>query len=142
MRKPKKEPNALLSQTARYALRIVAELARREASSPVRAADLLQTTAIPEHYLSKVLRRLVEHGVLSSQRGHHGGFVLARRPDQVSVAEVLRAVEALPGSACVFGWGPCDESAPCPLHGTWQDLNDAFVKWANNAHFGSDQLSG
>lgn len=124
-----------LSHTAQYALRVVAELARRGSDAHVRAADLTVETGVPPHYLSKVLRRLVQRGILHSQRGHGGGFSLASSPAELTVGRVLAAVDALPGERCAFGWDRCDACAPCPLHHTWAALNERFLSWAESATF-------
>lgn len=117
------------SQTAEYALRAMACLAERQESS--RAVDLTGATQVPVHYLSKVLRRLVAAGLLVSQKGHGGGFLLARRADQITLADVLDAVgEAPSGGRCAFGWGSCDARHPCPLHPAWSVLNDLLIGWA------------
>ncbi len=127
---PPRERVAPLSQTAEYALRAMAYLAvpREEA---VRASDLADAIAVPSHYLSKVLRRLVEAGLLESQRGHGGGFALARPAASIRFSEVLAAVDAIPtGNRCAFGWGDCDARNPCPLHPAWSRLNDAMTGWS------------
>ncbi|MBW2295571.1 MAG: Rrf2 family transcriptional regulator, partial [Deltaproteobacteria bacterium] len=67
----------VLSQTAEYALRAMAWLATAPTREPVRAKDLSVATGIPSHYLSKVMRRLVLAGLLISQKGQGGGFLLA-----------------------------------------------------------------
>ena len=118
------------SQTAEYALRAMACLAAR-GDEALRAADLTEATHVPVHYLSKVLRRLVAAGLLVSQKGHGGGFVLARRADQITFADVLDAVgEAPAGGRCAFGWGTCDARHPCPLHPAWSVLSTSLVTWA------------
>ena len=119
------------SQTAEYALRAMACLAAR-GEDALRASDLTEATHVPVHYLSKVLRRLVAAGLLISQKGHGGGFVLARRADQITFADVLDAVgEAPAGGRCAFGWGSCDARHPCPLHPAWSVLSESLVSWAD-----------
>jgi Rrf2 family protein len=110
----------------------MAELARPDAT-PMRALDLSRATQVPAHYLSKVLRRLVEADLLISQKGHGGGFALARPAEQIRFADVLAAVDQAPGSGrCAFGWGSCDTRHPCPLHPAWSRLNEALTCWAAN----------
>jgi Rrf2 family protein len=122
---------APLSQTAEYALRAMAELARPHAE-PLRGSDLSSATQVPPHYLSKVLRRLVNAGLLVSQKGHGGGFVLARPAGEIRFADVLAAVDQAPHSGrCAFGWGSCDAQHPCLLHPAWSRLNDALMSWAD-----------
>jgi Rrf2 family protein len=121
----------ILSRTAEYALRAVSLLAAQPPDSPLRARDLSRETDIPAHYLAKILRRLVVSGILTSQRGQGGGFVLARPPEAVRFLDVLAAVGAEPDPGrCAFGWGACDASAPCPLHTAWRPIGEAFLQWA------------
>lgn len=121
----------LLPQTAEYALRAMAWLSLQPMGTAVRAKDLSEFTEIPLPYLSKILRRLVVAGLLDSQRGHGGGFVLARPPAEISFGQVLDAVDAAPTSGkCAFGWGRCDAVHPCPLHGRWSELQVHVRHWA------------
>jgi Rrf2 family protein len=121
----------LVSQTAEYALRAMAGLATLPQGQPVRATDLSAATDVPSHYLSKVLRRLVLAGLLTSQKGQGGGFSLARPAAEISFMDVLMAVDAYPEDGrCGFGWDVCDEAHPCPLHGAWSTLNDQIRTWA------------
>lgn len=122
----------LLGQTAEYALRALAILADLEPGESMRAADLAEKTGVPAQYLSKVLRRLVARGVLRAQRGHGGGFSLARAPRNIRVADVLEALDSAPSpDRCAFGWGPCNAADPCPLHPMWSKLNEAFTTWTS-----------
>ena len=121
----------ILPQTAEYALRVLAFMATREEDAPFRARDLYPDTGIPLYYLSKIMRRLVEGGLLSSQKGHGGGFEFARPLSKISFSDVLTAVgyETQAGS-CVFGWSECNEKDPCPLHPFWSDIKNNFLNWA------------
>ncbi len=121
---------APISQTAEYALRAMAYLARPDAA-PMRAVDLSQATQVPVHYLSKVLRRLALAGLLRSQKGHGGGFELTRPPTQIRFSDVLAAVDEAPSvGRCAFGWETCDARHPCPLHPAWSKLNEQMTAWA------------
>jgi Rrf2 family iron-sulfur cluster assembly transcriptional regulator len=123
----------LLSQTAEYALRAMAWLSLQSRSEPQRARDLSAATQIPLHYLSKILRRLVLAGLLTSQKGQGGGFLLAREPEAIRFQDILTAVDALPDEdTCAFGWGTCGEENPCPLHGAWSEIKQAMQDWAQN----------
>lgn len=120
-----------VSQTAEYALRAMSCLAAQPSGTALTALALSDAACVPAHYLSKILRKLVEAGLLSSQKGHGGGFVLARAPTRVRLADILAAVDELPtGGRCAFGWGNCDARHPCPLHDAWSRLNIAFCEWA------------
>ncbi|UCE86415.1 MAG: Rrf2 family transcriptional regulator [Deltaproteobacteria bacterium] len=121
-----------MSQTAEYALRAMVWLAAHSPEEPVRASDLSSGTGIPVHYLSKILRRLVLAGVLTSQKGQGGGFSLARSPEKIRFADILAAVDVYPTSdRCAFGWGDCSAFNPCPLHRSWSGLSRSVREWAD-----------
>ena len=120
-----------LPQTAEYALRAMAKLANTPKGEAVRATDLSQQTGIPSHYLSKILRRLVVAGLLSSRKGHGGGFKLARPLQYIRFLDILLAVGyRTDPDRCSFGWGNCNSDKPCPLHSAWSQLNTQFLDWA------------
>lgn len=121
----------LLNQTTVYALRAMARLATLPSGESARGTDLAEQTGVPLHYLAKVLRRLVAHGLLVAQRGHGGGFALARPPNRMRFFEILAALDQMPApDRCAFGWGRCDPHHPCPLHPAWSKLNASFRTWA------------
>ncbi len=132
----------LLSQTAEYAFRAMACLAIGYTDGPMRASDLSAKTNIPSFYLSKVMRRLVVAGLVASQRGRGGGFALTRPPGRIRFIDILEAVDYTPQPGrCAFGFGQCDESAPCPLHSSWSALQGSFELWASS-HTLADAANG
>lgn len=130
------------SQTSQYALRVVSYMALHRADEPFRARDLSESTGVPAHYLSKIMRRLVEGGVLVSQKGHGGGYGLARPAAEISFEDVIQAVDvdALE-SECVFGWGECGWDNPCPLHPFWSALKERYSEWASGHTIDEVELS-
>lgn len=84
----------MFSQTAEYALRAVVFLAGRRDSS-VTASEIARGTTVPEGYLAKVLQSLGRGGIVRAQRGKHGGFVLARAPEQLTLLDVIEAVDPI-----------------------------------------------
>jgi len=99
----------MISQTAEYALRAMVYLAMND-SEPQTTEQIAETTKVPAGYLSKVLQSLRRAGLVVSQRGLGGGFVLAKPPDKTSILEVVNAVD------------PIQRIRSCPLdletHGT------------------------
>jgi Rrf2 family transcriptional regulator, nitric oxide-sensitive transcriptional repressor len=93
----------MFSQTNEYALRVIAYLALHP-DKPVKNADIAETTQVPPGYLYKVLQTLDRAGLVHGQRGMHGGFVLARPAEEISVLDVISAVDPLP------------RVRMCPLH--------------------------
>lgn len=122
-----------LSQTAEYALRAMACIALKKDGRPVSSRVLARATDIPNHYLSKIMRKLVEEGLVESQKGHGGGFRLARDPKEISFKNILETVDyKIEPDSCVFGWDTCNNEHPCPLHHTWSQLKDSFQQWSEN----------
>ena len=126
-----------LSRSAEYALRTSVCLTRR-GSARLRAGDLAPIVDVPQPYLSKILRRLTEAGILDSKKGHGGGFKLARSPEEIRFVDIMRAVDFDPAADhCLFGWEKCDVENPCPLHPLWFDLREAIEEWARSSTLAS-----
>jgi len=130
-----------LPQTAEYALRAMAALVEVEGKEALKAADISARTDVPVAYLSKVLRRLVVAGIVEARRGHGGGFTLARPAGEITVAEVLEAVDVdVTSKRCAFGWSKCSDDTPCPLHPIWRDLRERLSTWSRGTSL--DQVGG
>ncbi len=78
---------------ADYAVRAVVELASGDRDSPRKVDDLAQAQGIPVSFLENILTQLRSSGIVRSQRGPEGGYWLARPPEDVNLAQVIRAVE-------------------------------------------------
>lgn len=84
----------MLSQTVEYALRAVVTLASVE-GSPMVTADIAKATDVPMGYLYKVLQQLGRNDLVQSQRGSKGGFTLRKKPKDITLLEVINAVDPL-----------------------------------------------
>lgn len=82
----------MFSQTAEYALRAIAFLSMN-LDRPFSVLEISENTQIPSAYLSKVLQSVSKAGLVKSKRGLNGGFMLARSPEQMTVLDVLNAVD-------------------------------------------------
>ncbi|MEE4218287.1 MAG: Rrf2 family transcriptional regulator [Xanthomonadales bacterium] len=120
-----------LSRPAEYSLRAMTYLALQKPCDRVRADDLSKAIDVSGPYLSKIMRRLTVAGLLDAKKGHHGGFKLARQPEEIRFIDILRAVDFEPGlDHCLFGLGNCDAQNPCPLHHEWSVLKNQIEQWA------------
>ena len=120
-----------VNQTAQYALRAMMALATLPRNESIAGRDLSRSTGIPAAYLSKIMRRLATAGLVRSRKGHGGGFRLSRGLSRIKLRDVIEAAGgALERDVCIFGNGRCDPQAPCPLHNSWSELNEAFHTWA------------
>lgn len=111
-------------------------LVARSPGKPVKSAELASFTGVPAHYLSKIMRKLVEAGFVKSQKGHGGGFLLGVAPADIRIIDVLRATGFnMDDQPCVFGMANCNNVNPCMLHPAWKELKDCFNSWASRTTF-------
>ncbi|MBN8216944.1 MAG: Rrf2 family transcriptional regulator [Spirochaetes bacterium] len=114
----------MFSQTSEYALRAVVELAIHS-NTPLTTQQIAETTKIPAGYLSKVLQSLGRSNLVRSQRGLHGGYLLTRSPETITVLDVVNAVDPIQRITCC----PLDLKEHgdklCPLH---QKMDTAIGK--------------
>ena len=82
-----------LSRTVAYAVRATLQLAKSDSTTPVPCSQLAAEGNMPERFLLQILRSLVTHGILRSTRGVDGGYSLVRSPNEVSLLEVIEAIE-------------------------------------------------
>lgn len=81
----------MLSQKARYALRAMLYLARKAAPAPVQ--EIAVAEAVPRKYLEQIMVALKARGLVASRRGAQGGYSLARGPDAISFADIIRCID-------------------------------------------------
>jgi Rrf2 family protein len=93
----------VFSRTAEYALRAIVTMAQNESSANT-AQEIARQSQVPLDYLSKVMNLLVRGGIVHAQRGRGGGFTLARPAGQMTVLDVVNAVD------------PIARIRSCPLH--------------------------
>jgi Rrf2 family transcriptional regulator, nitric oxide-sensitive transcriptional repressor len=105
----------LISQTIEYALRAMVYLAGLETDAAANCETIAAHTKVPQDYLSKLLRDLVLAELLYSQRGPNGGFTLARQVSEITMLDVVNAVDPIKRiHACPLG-NPQHVNL-CPLH--------------------------
>jgi Rrf2 family protein len=114
------------SRRTDYAIRAAVEIARadgrRVKRHPIAAAIDAPTTVV-----AQALADLVRGGVVEAAAGRTGGYVLHRPARQITVADVVAAVEAEHETRCVLEERRCTDGAPCALHATLADADDAYT---------------
>ncbi|MCE9552902.1 MAG: Rrf2 family transcriptional regulator [Planctomycetes bacterium] len=104
----------MISQTAEYALRAIVFLARHD--EPATTAEIASATRVPCGYLSKVMQSLCRSGMVRSQRGLHGGFMLVKAATELTVLDVVNTVDPLQRiRTCPLDLEAHAEQL-CPLH--------------------------
>ena len=94
-----------LSRTVIYALKATLQLAEHGGSTPVSCGRLANQGEMPERFLLQILRNLVTHGILKSARGVEGGYSLQQTPQEISVLDIMEAIEGPVALQAVFGEG-------------------------------------
>ncbi len=105
----------MISRTAEYALRAIVYLGNEE-GRPQTAAQISTATRAPASYLSKVMQQLCEQGIVGSQRGLHGGFRIRQPLTELTILEVINAIDPiLRIRECPLG-NKAHGKNLCPLH--------------------------
>jgi Rrf2 family protein len=112
-----------------YASRALLSLALHGAETPTSVRDIAVRTALPQPYLEQILLALKGAGLVRSKRGVGGGYVLARPPEEISLAQIVSAVDG-PIAAGDFGEphenGACDHEGQCVLLAVWADVGETI----------------
>jgi Rrf2 family protein len=83
----------MITMKAKYALKALCRLALSQTGEPVLIADIAEAEKIPRKFLELILAELKQHGILQSRKGRGGGYLLAKNPDTITVAAVLRVLD-------------------------------------------------
>jgi len=108
-----------------YACRVMAELARLHGSGTLAQIEhLAQTEAVPANFLAQILGKLRTHGLIVSRRGNQGGYTLARAPEEISLHDILMAVEG----GCLHLSGNFQGRSGRRLKQVWDEIGADLTK--------------
>src|ERR1700676_2687077 len=114
-----------------YSLKALLLLAERYPTSlPVRVEEIADTQDIPENYLRRLLIELKRGGLVASQKGPSGGYMLARPPARITMADVVEIIEGDYNPVdCLEEGGnsPCPREQPCPMRDVWREVRDSVT---------------
>ncbi len=118
----------MISKTAQYALRAVILIAA-EPEVNHGAQEIALEIDAPPNYMGKLLKLLVDAGVLESSRGSGGGFRLARPAEEISLYEVVEPIDRISRwSSCFLGFDSCRPDQPCSLHALWEPVRERYLE--------------
>jgi len=137
----------MLSSKAKYGLKAMVHLARREGQGPCLIADVAEAERIPKKFLDAILLEMKNQGLLSSKKGKGGGYVLARPAERIMVGDIVRILDGpLAPIPCVSrtAYRPCedciDETA-CTVRAVMQDVRDAIAAILDNTSLADMRVS-
>lgn len=119
----------LLSKACEYGIRAVLHLTTSPPDTYFPIRGISDALGIPYHFLAKIVQTLTQQGILVSSRGPNGGVALARPGSEITLKEIVLALDG-PAvfSQCVLGLPGCGESKPCPLHEQWTPTRDRIAQ--------------
>ena len=119
-----------MSKLTDYAIVLLSHLARDSQQSLHSARDLAVPSHVPTPTVNKLLKKLSQAGLLTSHRGANGGYSLARLPEEISVGQVIAALEGpIAITECATEVpGLCGIESLCPVRSSWQHINRVIQK--------------
>jgi Rrf2 family protein len=129
---------AILSSTCKYAIRATIYLAINEGENKkISINKIAEALDIPTPFLGKILQNLVKDKILSSSKGPHGGFGLARKPKDISLLDIIEVIDGKEiFEECLIGLRSCSnkgpDSVPCPTNRKFKPISDQMYEFFKN----------
>lgn len=118
-----------LTTRGRYAVTALLDLALQPTEQTITLAEIATRQTISVAYLEQLFAKLKRHGLVSSVRGANGGYHLARQADQITILEVIEAVnETVDATRCDHK-GNCQNGAMCLTHDLWHELSTHIANY-------------
>ena len=119
----------ILRQDTDYAVRALVYLAQNAGKMPVKARELAEARGIPLEFSYKILRRLSQAGLCQAHMGPRGGYTLSLEPEQISLRDVVRAIQGeLVVRNCLLDLSSCPRQPNCIVSTKIAELQEALEK--------------
>jgi Rrf2 family transcriptional regulator, cysteine metabolism repressor len=115
-----------LTSRSEYGLLALIDLGVRYGDGPVSAREVSQRQGVPAKFLEQLLAALRKAGIVCAVRGAHGGFALTRDPNEITVLEVVEALEGPLAPTSCDGGALCGRSGACAAAGVWAKATEAL----------------
>jgi Rrf2 family protein len=128
----------MITAKTRYAIKALCVLAMSPPGEPVLIADIAEQEGIPRKFLELILAELKQHGILQSRKGRGGGYLLARAPEAITLASVLRVLDGpIAPVPCLSRTAyqrcaECRDEATCSVRLVLKDAHDASLHVLEN----------
>jgi Rrf2 family protein len=131
-----------ITRQADYAVRAVLHLAKN-GDMRTATSTIAEEQRIPPSFLAKIVSQLSIAGLLHTSRGARGGVTLARAPKEITLLEVIEAIDGpIQLNECVGDVGSCSFDADCPLRPVWCDAQEDLVKRLKGTNFADMVTNG
>ncbi len=126
-----------ITRQADYAIRAILYLSRLGAGQRAATSQIAQEEHIPSSFLAKIVSQLSVAGLLTTSRGARGGVSLAREPDDITLLDVVEAIDGpILLNECVSENGTCPFKDTCPLQSVWAEAQRDLVNRLRSVTFG------
>lgn len=126
-----------ITRQADYAVRAVLYLSRLGRGNRAATSQIAEEQHIPPSFLAKIISQLSIAGLLNTSRGARGGVTLARQPEDISLLEVVEAIDGpIRLNECAHADGMCAFTDECPLVSIWKDAQKDLVNRLSSSNFG------
>jgi Rrf2 family protein len=125
-----------LTRGGEYGIRGVLYLAQQDDGRVSMLSAIAKTQDVPPRFLAKIFQALAKAGVVKSHRGAKGGFSLARPASEITVRDVIEAVEGpVLLNVCLAGPGECTRDQICPMHSMWSEAQEKMMSVLAHSNF-------
>jgi len=125
-----------ITRQADYATRAILCLARNRNGKRVATSQVAKEQKIPSSFLAKIISQLSIAGLLHTSRGAHGGISLARNPEQITLLQVIEAIDGpIQLNVCVGREGVCSFEDNCPIQLVWCDAQNELISKLRDTNF-------
>ena len=125
-----------ITRQADYALRAMLYLAQLEPSQRAATSQIADEQHIPPSFLAKIISQLSIAGLIHTSRGARGGVSLARSPEEISILEVVEAIDGpIALNECTHSTGSCPFGEACPLRPLWCETQSDLVERLRKTNF-------
>ena len=123
-----------LTTKGRFAVTAMLDLAMRGGKAPVTLTGISERQKISLSYLEQLFGKLRRHGIVESVRGPGGGYYLARPGRDISIADIIKAVDETLDATNCEGRGNCQDGRPCSTHDLWNGLNAVLHEYLTSVN--------
>ena len=125
-----------LTRGGEYGIRGVLYLARHDDGKVSMLSAIAEAQDVPPRFLAKIFQALAKAGVVKSHRGAKGGFSLARPASEITIKDVIEAIEGpIYLNVCLVANGECDRDKICPVHAVWEEAQEKMMSVLAGANF-------
>jgi Rrf2 family protein len=130
-----------ISRRTDYGVRVILDLAQLPANGRASTHDIAERQSIPGPFLAKIVTQLALAGLVSTQRGAGGGVTLAGSPSEISLLQVVEALEGpIRLNRCLIQPDACPRDSHCPVHQVWANAQAQLTSLLEITTF--DDLAG